>query len=92
MSHFDDWKGTDEGLPAAISASFKGLLKQADDEQELLLLLRQPRHRPPDSTGLTLERAAILKVLCNAYLVKRFEAILPSDSALVDAPDASAAS
>jgi hypothetical protein len=31
------------------------------------------RGRAPESTGLTLERAAILKVLCDGYLIKRFE-------------------
>jgi hypothetical protein len=41
----------------------------------LLDLLRRLRRRPPDVTGITLERAAILKVLCDAYLTKQFEAM-----------------
>jgi AbiV family abortive infection protein len=73
MGHFGDWDGTDEGLLAAIGKSFRGLFKQIDDEQELLALLRQLRRRPPESTDLTLEPAAILKVLCDGYLIKRFE-------------------
>jgi AbiV family abortive infection protein len=73
MSHFGDWDGTDEGLRAGIGESFGGLFKQADDEQELLALLRQLNRRPPVPAGLTLERAATLKVLCDAYLIRRFE-------------------
>jgi hypothetical protein len=68
---FDDWEGTDEGLPAAIAVSFP--FKQPEDGQELLALLRQLRRHPLDATGLTLERAAILKFLCDAYLIRRFE-------------------
>ena len=71
MRHFDDWDETDEGLPAAIAASFP--FKQPEDGQELLALLRQLRRHPLDATGLTLERAAILKFLCDAYLIRRFE-------------------
>lgn len=73
MRHFGDWNDTDKGLPAAIASSFQGLFKKPDDEQELLALLRQLRRQPLDVTGLTLERAAILKVLCDAYLIRQFE-------------------
>jgi hypothetical protein len=63
--------GTDEGLPAAIAASFP--FKQREDEQELLALVRHIRRHPLDTAGFTLERAAILKFLCDAYLIRRFE-------------------
>lgn len=71
MRHFGDWDGSDEGLPAAIERSFP--FKQSEDGQELLALLRQLRRQPLDVAGLTLERAAILKFLCDAYLIRRFE-------------------
>jgi AbiV family abortive infection protein len=71
MRHFGDWDGTDEGLPAAVTASFP--FEQPEDAQELLGLLRQLRRQPPDITGLTLERAAILKFLTDVYLIRRFE-------------------
>jgi hypothetical protein len=73
MRHFGDWDGTDEGLSAAITASFP--FEQREDEQELLALLRQLRRHPLDTAGLTLERAAILKFLCDAYLIRRFETV-----------------
>jgi AbiV family abortive infection protein len=71
MHHFADWDGTNEGLPAAITASFPTM--QEEDARELLGLLRQLRRRPPDITGLTLERAAVLKFLSDVYLIRRFE-------------------
>jgi AbiV family abortive infection protein len=71
MRHFGDWDGTDEGLPAAIAASFP--FEKREDGQELLGLLRQLRRQPLDIGGLTLERAAILKVLSDVYLIRRFE-------------------
>lgn len=87
MSHFGDWDGSDDALPAAIGGSFKGLFQQADDEQELVTLLRQLRRRPPEPTGLTLERAAILKVLCDVYLIKRFEKMVEQGLAQQSAAD-----
>ncbi|MFY9896804.1 MAG: hypothetical protein WBG18_04300 [Xanthobacteraceae bacterium] len=39
----------------------------------MLGLLRQIRRQPVDITGLTLERAAILKFLTDVYLIRRFE-------------------
>jgi AbiV family abortive infection protein len=71
MRHFGDWDGTDDGLPAALAASFP--FEQPEDGQELLGLFRQLRRQPVLVEGLTLERAAILKVLCDAYLTRRFE-------------------
>jgi AbiV family abortive infection protein len=71
MRHFGDWDGTDEGLPAAIAASFP--FEKPEDGQELLGLLRQFRGQPLDVAGLTLERAAILKFLSDVYLIRRFE-------------------
>jgi hypothetical protein len=41
--------------------------------QELLGLLYQLRRQPRDLTNLTLERAAILKLLSDVYLIRRFE-------------------
>ena len=52
MRHFGDWDGTDDGLPAAIAASFS--FKQPEDGQELLGLLRQVRRQPVLLEGLTL--------------------------------------
>jgi len=73
MRSFGDWDGTDEALPTAISGFFRPLLKQPEDEEKLLNHLRQLRREPPDLTGITLEQAAIMKVLCDAYFIKRFE-------------------
>ena len=73
MRHFGAWDGTDEGLAAAIAASFP--FENPEDGQELLGLLRQLRRQPVDITGLTLERAAILKFLSDVYLIRRFEAM-----------------
>ena len=71
MRHFCDWDGTDEGLPAAVTSSFP--FQKPEDGQELLALVQQLRRQPLDTTGLTLERAAILKFFCDAYLIRRFE-------------------
>jgi hypothetical protein len=46
---------------------------QADNQEDLLGLLRQLRRKPIEPSSLTLERAAILKFLCDAHLVQRFE-------------------
>ena len=83
MRHFGDWDGTDDGLPAAIAASFP--FKQPEDGQELLGLLRQVRRQPVLLEGLTLERSAILKVLCDAYLIRRFES-MAQEASRQDAP------
>jgi hypothetical protein len=45
----------------------------AETQQDLLAWLRQLRRQPIDPTGLTLERAAIFKFVCDAYLIQRFE-------------------
>jgi AbiV family abortive infection protein len=71
MHHFGDWDGTDEGLPVNIARSFP--VELPDNGEELLTLLRQLRRHPIDPTDLTLERAAILKILCDVYLIRRFE-------------------
>jgi hypothetical protein len=73
IRHFGVWDGTDEGLPAAISGFFRPLFKQPEDEQELIDLLRQLRQQPLNVANITLEKAAILKLFCDVYLVKRFE-------------------
>jgi AbiV family abortive infection protein len=71
MRHFDDWDGTEESLAAAVAASFP--FDKPEDGEELLGLLCQLRRQPIDFTNLTLERAAILKFLCDVYLIRRFE-------------------
>ena len=73
MRHFNHWDGTDEGLSCAIPGIFP--FKQPEDAQELLGLIQQLRRRPLDPTGLTLERAAILKLFCDAFLIQSFEAM-----------------
>jgi hypothetical protein len=80
MRHFGDWDGTDEGLPKAISDFFRPLFKQPEDGQELIDLLRRLRHQPSNAADITLEKAAILKLFCDAYLVRHFE-IMGSDFA-----------
>jgi AbiV family abortive infection protein len=71
MRHFGDWDGTEEELPTAITGIFP--FQKPEDGQELLALIQQLRRQPLDTTGLTLERAAILKFFCDAYLIRRFE-------------------
>jgi hypothetical protein len=71
MRHFGDWDGTDEELPTAVTSIVP--FKQPEDGQELLALVQQLRYQPLDTRGLTLERAAILKFFCDAYLIRRFE-------------------
>jgi hypothetical protein len=73
MRSFGDWDGTDEALPKAISDFFRPLFKQSDDEEKLLNHLHRIRREPPDLTGITLEQAAIMKVLCDAYFMRRFD-------------------
>jgi hypothetical protein len=72
MHHFGDWDGTEEGLAAAVTAGFP--FEKQEDGQELLGLLRQLRRKLTDPTNLTLERAAILKLFTDVYLIRRFEA------------------
>ena len=71
MQHFGDWDGTEQGLAAAVTASFP--FEKPEDGEELLGLLRQLRRQPVDLTNITLERAAILKFLNDVYLIRRFE-------------------
>lgn len=73
MRHFGDWDGTDEGLAPAVAARFP--FQKPEDGEELVALLRQLRRQPIDPAALTLERAAILKFLCDVYLIGRFEAM-----------------
>lgn len=73
MRHFGDWDGTDEQLPIVIPGVFP--FQKPEDGQELLALIQQLRRQPLDTTGLTLERAAILKFFCDAYLIRRFESM-----------------
>ena len=68
MRHFGDWDGTEEGLAAAVAASFP--FAKPGDGEELLGLLRQLRRWPTDLKILTLERAAILKFLSDVYLIR----------------------
>jgi len=85
MRHFGDWDGTEEGLTAAVAASFP--FEKPEDGEELLVLLRQLRRQPADFANLTLERAAILKFLSDVYLIHRFEAMAQAASAASsDAP------
>jgi hypothetical protein len=71
MRHFGCWDGADDQLPTAIAGIFP--FKQPEDGQELLALIQQLRRQSSDPTGLTLERAAILKFFCDAYLIRCFE-------------------
>ncbi|WP_316185799.1 MULTISPECIES: AbiV family abortive infection protein [unclassified Bradyrhizobium] len=71
MRHFGDWDGTNENLETAIAKGFPPM--QEETRQHLIALLRQLRRQPLDPAGLTLERAAILKHLCDVYLIQRFE-------------------
>jgi len=75
MRHFGDLDGTDEelALAASVTGFFAPRMQKDEDVQELVDLLRQLRRRPPDATGITLERTAILKVICDAYLIAQFQ-------------------
>ena len=84
MCHFGDWDGTEEGLAAAVTASFP--FEKPEDGEELLGLLRQLRRQPIDFTNLTLERAAILKFLSDVYFIRRFETM--AQAAAPASPDA----
>jgi AbiV family abortive infection protein len=83
MRHFGDWDGTEEGLAAAVAASFP--FEKPEDGQELLGLLYQLRRQPRDLKNLTLERAAILKLLSDVYLIRRFETM--AQASTVTSPD-----
>jgi AbiV family abortive infection protein len=71
MRHFGDWDGTDQRLYSGITGIFP--FQQPEDAQELLALVQQLRRQPLDPIGLSLERAAILKLFCDAYLIRHFE-------------------
>lgn len=76
MQHFGDWDGTDASLPTAVVTSFP--FEKPGDGQELIGLFRQLSRRPREVTGLTLERAAILKLLGDVYLIRRFDTMAQS--------------
>jgi hypothetical protein len=67
-----------------VTASFP--FEKTEDGEELLHLLRQLRRQPIDFTNLTLERAAILKLLSDVYLIRRFETM--AQRAAPASPDA----
>jgi AbiV family abortive infection protein len=73
MQHFGDWDGTDEGIAAGVSGFFGSRMQKQEDVQELIDLLQQLRRQPPDATGITLERAAVLKVIADGYLNIQFD-------------------
>jgi hypothetical protein len=73
MRHFGAWDGSDSGIRTAISGFVGPVMHKQEDVDELVDLLGRLRRQPQDVQGITLERAAILKVLCDAYLIKQFE-------------------
>jgi hypothetical protein len=77
MRHFGDWDGTDQGLSSGISGIVP--FQRAEDAQELLALVEQLRRQPLDPIGLSLERAAILKLFCDAYLIRHFETMAKAE-------------
>ena len=70
MQHFGDWDGTDGALPDAISGAFSQMPE--DDRNEWLEIIQQLRGFPPRSEGMTIERAALLKILADAYFINSF--------------------
>jgi AbiV family abortive infection protein len=73
MRHFGDWNGEGSTIGSALSSFFSPAIIKAEDIGELTSLLLQARQRPVELRNVTLDRAASLKVLCDAYLLKRFE-------------------
>jgi hypothetical protein len=82
MRHFGDWDGTDQGLSSGISGIVPFL--RAQDAQELLALVEHLRRQPLDPIGLSLERAAILKLFCDAYLIRHFKTMAQAGAASLD--------
>lgn len=78
MRHFGDWSGSDDTLVAAISAFLSVLGNVQGDLDELVDVLRRMRDRSSDLRGTTLDRAGILKLLCDAYLNRQFEKMAAS--------------
>jgi hypothetical protein len=70
MQHFGDWDGTDAALPEAISITFPQMSE--DDQKEWLEIIQQLRVFPPKSEGMTIERAALLKIIADAYFINSF--------------------
>jgi hypothetical protein len=88
MRHFGDWDGTDEGIAAAVAARLP--FQKPDYGEEIVALLRQLRRQPINLAPLTLERAAILKFVCDAYLIGRFEAMATDTMPRGGNPDSAA--
>jgi AbiV family abortive infection protein len=72
MRHFGDWDGTEEAIGSSLSTFLAPLNAPPSDVDEMAALLRRTRH-PPVDAAISLERAAVLKSLCDAYLRKNFE-------------------
>jgi hypothetical protein len=72
MRHFGDWEGTDDAIASSLNTFFAPLSAESIDVGELVSLLRRAR-RPLIDATITLENAASLKVICDAYLIKNFE-------------------
>jgi hypothetical protein len=70
MQYFGDWDGTEAALSDAISRAFPQM--PAGNQKEWLEVIQQLRLIPPRSEGMTIERAAVLKTLTDAYLVNSF--------------------
>lgn len=74
MRYLGQWDGNDDRLQETISGVFATVFKRSDEEKRKVLDdLRQLRRETRALTGITLERAAVLKVLCDAYLSRQLE-------------------
>jgi AbiV family abortive infection protein len=73
MRHFGDWDGTEDGLTGGVICYFGSRMQNPEDVQELTDLLSELRQVPLKAAGITMERAAVLKVLADAYLIAQFD-------------------
>jgi AbiV family abortive infection protein len=73
MRHFGDWSGEEATIGTALTGFFSPAIAKVEDVDDLASLLFQARQRSSELRNVTLDRAASLKVLCDAYLIKRFE-------------------
>jgi AbiV family abortive infection protein len=87
MRHFGDWDGSDDAIAAAVMTAFAPIAQQADDLDDVIgqiLAIRKGAVQPMD---ITLDRAAMFKVLCDVCLISGFEKMAASMAKPVVPPE-----
>lgn len=73
MRHFGNWDGDEVTIEPAIRSFLSRIDGEANNLDELIAITRTLRTGKADPAVVTMERAAMFKVLCDAYLINHFQ-------------------